>query len=352
MAMMGGGTIELGSNNSYSGGFTATMPLFAMPLYRGIQLGGVDRALAEEEIRGARVNLRGEVQTAFAGLLMARDSYRVMSESMRSAERTLENARRLASQGMVAEYDLIRAQVQVSNLQPAFVQAEQAVESAELLLKSLLNLPEEQAVLPLGTLADLASQLPTRSADSAGALTKNSQLRSLELQEEKLAYQLKMIEDTHLPTLSAVFNWQYMTQSNSFEFEKYKWVNTSMVGLQLNVPIFSGFTTVSKSQQMRIGQRAMALQRDYAAQQLEAKVSLTRNQMLAARESMEAGQAAIALSARGVEIARTRYAAGSGTLLELNDAEMAYTNAHLNYNKAVYAYIKAHVEYEKTLGEE
>ncbi len=369
MGMMGGGTIEIGSDNSYSAGLTATMPLFAMPMYRGIAISRIDQAIAKEDLRGAKVNLKGDVEAAFVGLLMARDSHGVMGESMRSAQMTLDNVTRLAKQGMVAEYDLIRAKVQVSNLRPAYVQTAQAVEAAELALRALLNLEAERAIVPVGSLDELAEGIsllatmgghPTAQAeDSTRAsghrdtlLASNTVLRNMRLQEDKLRYQHKMLKDTHLPTLSAVFNWQYMTQSNSFEFGNYRWVNTSMVGLQLNVPIFAGFTTVSKSQQLRIGQMALALQRDYTAQQLEVKAAVAKNQMLAARESMEASKAGIALAKRGVKIARTRYNGGSGTLIELNDAEMASTNAQLNYNKAVYAYIKAYVDYRKTLGVE
>ena len=67
---------------------------------------------------------------------------------------------------------------------------------------------------------------------------------------------------------------------------------------------------------------------------------------------MESGQEAIELARKGVDIARTRYQSGAGTLLELTDAEMALMRASLNYYQSVYNYVQAYIEYAKTRGEE
>ena len=69
--------------------------------------------------------------------------------------------------------------------------------------------------------------------------------------------------------------------------------------------------------------------------------------MNAARASMQASQAAQALAEQGVVIARGRYEVGAATLLELNDAEMALTQAALNYLKAEFDYIKLRLDLEK-----
>jgi hypothetical protein len=67
--------------------------------------------------------------------------------------------------------------------------------------------------------------------------------------------------------------------------------------------------------------------------------------MLASREGES-------MARQGVAIARTRFSAGAGTLLELNDAEMALTQASLNYHKAQYSFVLAYVRYMQLRGDE
>ena len=74
--------------------------------------------------------------------------------------------------------------------------------------------------------------------------------------------------------------------------------------------------------------------------------------MLAARESMLASREGESMARQGVAIARTRFSAGAGTLLELNDAEMALTQASLNYRKAQYSFVLAYVRYMQLRGDE
>lgn len=347
-----GPVLEIGSDNSYQGAVQAHLPLFAMPVYRGVQMGKIDQAIAEEDVRGTRLGIVGQVRLAFINLLLAHDSRDVMEESMARAETTLRNVEQLKAQGMVSEYDLLRARVQVGNLQPMLIQARQGVELAEMGLRALIGVAEEVQLLPLGSLDDLAEGLAPRVSTADTSMGSSSQIRMLELQEQKMHKQYELIRDSRWPVLAAFANYQVQTQANDFKFDDYRWVQTAVVGLQVSVPLFTGLTKLRQEQQVRLGAREVALQRSYAVQQVAIKVRMARQQMVAAHESMVAQRAAVELAARGREIASARYAAGAGNLLELNDAELALTQARLGYNQSIYAYVKAYVEYAMARGEE
>lgn len=55
---------------------------------------------------------------------------------------------------------------------------------------------------------------------------------------------------------------------------------------------------------------------------------------------------------KGYKIAQKRYDTGAGTLLEMNDAELALTQAKLNLNQSIYNYMVAKSDMEKVLGQE
>ena len=183
-------------------------------------------------------------------------------------------------------------------------------------------------------------------------IASNSNLKLLKLQEQRLLQQQRIVRAGHYPMLSAFANYQWQTQANDFNFDKYHWVEIALVGVQLNIPLFAGFTKYHQEQQLKIGVQRAAWQRSYTEQQLGIQRHALQEQMASARESMQACKEAVDLAQRGVTIARGRYNAGAGTILELTDAQMAHVQAHLNYYKAMFDYIKAAVEQDKLEGRE
>ena len=69
-------------------------------------------------------------------------------------------------------------------------------------------------------------------------------------------------------------------------------------------------------------------------------------------KKFNAAQKGVDQSKKGYEIAQKRYDTGSGTLLEMNDAELALTQARLNFNQAIYDYMVSKSDLEKTLGDQ
>ncbi|MBU2637265.1 MAG: TolC family protein, partial [Bacteroidetes bacterium] len=69
-----------------------------------------------------------------------------------------------------------------------------------------------------------------------------------------------------------------------------------------------------------------------------------------AKKRIEGQDRAIAQAEKGYEIAKSRYNNGLGTQLEINDAELALTQAKVNYYQAVYDYEVAKAELDQLLG--
>ena len=96
----------------------------------------------------------------------------------------------------------------------------------------------------------------------------------------------------------------------------------------------------------------IALQRDYARQQLDVQLRSALNDLMTARETMFAQEKTVAQARKAYRISDTRYRAGAGTILELNSAQLAQTQAQLNYSQAIYDYLSAKAEYDRLIGRE
>jgi len=346
----GNTTIEIGSDNSYSGAITAAMPLFNMSLFRNIQMTEVQMESALESARQSRINMISEVKKAYFNCLLANDSYNVMKRSIRNARENYDNIKRLFEQGAAAEYDVIRSEVQVRNLEPSLTEARNGREVSVLMLKILLGLERDMPVKFKEDLLTFNQLIETMPPAPQQDISNNSDIRQLNVQELQLDKQFDLTRAQRFPTLSAFVNFQYQTQANHFRFNEYEWAKPVVAGLQLQVPIFSGFSKRYQEKQVEISMEQLSFQRENVERQVSVSVLNAHSQMEAAAEKVESGKVGVKQAERGYKIAQTRYETGVGTLLELNDAEVALTQSQLNLNQARFEFLSARAEYEKLLG--
>lgn len=352
--MMGGQKyMEIGYKNSYTGSISAGLPLVNFSLWEQIKSKQCEIDLILEQARASKIDMTKQVKDAYFAVLLAKNSLKVLERSINNAKETLKSTEAGFEQGVVSEYDLIRAKVQVNNLNPSYIAAKNGLELAILQLKMILSLPQEQEIVFLENLEDFSDRIVSvTDAESERAVNNNSELRQLDLNIMSLQHNLKMVNSQHLPSLSAFGQYAYQTQAEDFRFSEYNWVGSAAVGLQLSIPIFNGRTVVNKAKQLKISLQELQLQKQYASDGIDLQIQSAINNMKAAQEQLSVNKDAIIQAERGYEIAKVRYQTGSGTILELNDSELSMTQANLNYQQSLYDFLTAQTNLEKVLGRE
>lgn len=203
-AMMGE-VIEVGTDNTYSGGLSVSLPVFAPALYKSISLTSTDVNLAVEKSRASRLDMVNQVTKAFFQLLLAQDSYEVLLKSYKQSEDNYNVVKAKYEQGTVSEYDKISADVQMRSLKPTVVSARNGVNLANLQLKVLMGMESDVKVAVEGNLKDYEMSMFTRQAmPRPDNLTNNSTLKQLELNALQLKQTLKLQYTNFMPTLSLI----------------------------------------------------------------------------------------------------------------------------------------------------
>ena len=353
------GGLSFGADNTFALQGDLTLPLFAPSVYRTLKMNDTQRAAAVESARASRIDLVAEVRKAFYNILLAEQSLAVLRESEATVQRTVDDTRVQYEHGLASEYDLLTAQVQLSNLRPTILQTENSIKLAKLMLKMYLSIPEEVEIEVEGELDAMRDEVLAGTDGLTSDVSQNSSLRSLELQEELLRRSLRAANAGRLPTLAA-FGTASWTGNDMEPFmgfgdgddSRYFWTHPISVGIQLSVPIFAGLTRMNKSRELKNQISQTTLQRMYARQQLDVQVRSALNDLLTARETMFAQELTVGQARKAYRISDTRYRAGAGTILELNSAQLAQTQAQLNFSQAIYDYLAAKAEYDRIVGRE
>ncbi len=369
--------LSFGADNSISTQASLSLPLFAPTVYETLKMNQTQLEQAVESARSSKINLANEVKKGFYNILLAEQSLVVLKESEKSIAETVANTEKMYAQGLASEYDLLSAQVQLSNLKPNIIQTENSIKTSKLLFKMYLGLPANADFTLVGTLDQMADQasvstIPTDSVD----ISNNTDLRSLDLQAQMLNHQLKLTNASRLPTIAAFSNFMFSGNDNTMDFgsmmgggmggpgagsgstgsgsttkKEWWWQHPLSAGITISIPLFSGGKNVNKVSEIRNSLSQLSLQREYLRQSVNIQVENAFNAILTAREKMASNEITVRQAQKAYDIALVRYNAGTSTILELNSSELSLTQAKLNYSQATYDYLAARADYEKIIGQ-
>lgn len=344
------GGLKVGRDNLYSTGFTASMPLISVPLWKSLRISGHDVEMSVEKARSSRIEMIDQVQQAFYGVLLARDAYTVFKQAYDNAVFNFTEIERKYEQGLLAEYDLIRANVNVKNAEPNMYDAENTLILAHWNLKALIGLDLEMEVECVGSLSEYENTILPDYLRTTMSLEGNSDLRQLDLQHKQLKTLEQMQKAQYYPSLALQFSYMWNSMNNDFKFKDYKWDPYSVLGVSLTIPIFSGGKRYSDVKQTRISILQLKDQRLNAERQLNVAAKQYRDQMSTCIKQYQAASAGVEQAEKSYAITMKRYETGEGTMLEINDAQLSLTQSQLNLNQSIYNYLVAKSALEKTMG--
>lgn len=354
--VMGDQSIAIGTDNTWSTGFSASMPLVNVPLWKSIQITGQDVELAVEKARGSKIDLIEQVKQSFFAVLLAKDSYDVYKENYATAVDNYNVVKDKYDAGKTSQYDLLTAEVAVRNAEPNMYNAQGNITVTLWQLKAVLGLDLNSEIACVGNLKDYEYELarvseedPMAAADTL-SLEKNSTLKQLEIQDEQLhkTYQSQLAK--YYPTLSGTISYNWNAMTNTFRFNQFNWTPYSVAGISLSIPIFSGGQRYYTLKQTKVQREQMALQIEETRKNLEVSITQSLSGLNTSAKQYNAAKKSIESAEKGNSIAHKRYEIGSGTLLEMQNSQLALMQSRLNLNSSIYNYLVTKSSLDKILG--
>ena len=348
-----GGGLEVGRWNTYSAGVSAAMPLVNAQLWKSIRISGLDVELAVEKARSSRLETVTQVKNAYFATLLAKEAFSVYKEVYENAVKNLEETQKKYDAQKVSEFELIRSKTSVANAIPNVYNAESSIILALWQLKAILGVDLDMNLDIAGKLGDYADQMyyEIHQHDSV-SLDHNTTMKQLAIQSEMLAQSIKLQKYANIPSLALAFNFSINAMTNDFNFSSYRWTPHSYVALSLNIPIFAGGKRYQAIRQAKNQYQQVQLQTDNTERQLKIAIRQSLTTMETNMKSYYSAQDAVAMAEKGYSIAEKAYQVGRSTLIELNDAQLALTQARLAEYQAIYNFVVAKAQLEQTLGQD
>ncbi|KQK25876.1 TolC family protein [Chryseobacterium aquaticum] len=292
------------------------------------------------------------VATAYYQVFVQEENLKTLNVSYTNTEKVRNVIKSLVDNGLAKGIDLDRTNVQLTNISANRQQLVNAVELSKNSLKFYMGVPIETDIELEEKTIEPKPELIAGNVD----LDTRTEVKVLQKNRELLQYNKKATEAYLYPTVGLQANYGWAGQGSKFPLTNginngVLWSDYSAIGLNINIPIFTGGATKSKIQQAEID----ILDIDQDIQNTQLSLSLDYKNSVTNIENalinIESMKNNVTLAEKVQKDTQANYQYGLATLTEVLDSENALTNAKQNYTTALLDYKQAEIKLIKAKGE-
>jgi outer membrane protein TolC len=323
--------------------------------------------------REARARVSVDAQRAYLQALYTQQVAALQDTNLAIATRRLAQVEQLEAAGRAARYDVLRARVARSSIEPLVIQARNDREIALIDLKRLLNIPVSRPVTLTTRLDGNAVRTVIRALVDTAATPDRPSLRSAELTVRARDEAIRVARADYWPTLSVSLASGYQAfpplgmgfpsklgessgdfctpVSTTQKCQNGGWFTDRSLLVSGSWPLFDGFRTRANIGIARANANIASLQLAQQREQVGLEVGRSRSELRRAIAAYDARQQTVAEATEAYQLAELRFASGLSTQLEVADAQLAMLNAQSGVVRSVYDLYLAAADLARALGQ-
>ena len=345
----GGVPLSMGQHENYDVSLSLHQVIFAWgKIYDAYRLSNIGRDIAKLSFERKQQEIRYSVTESFYGLLVLKEMANLVRESYGQLQRHEEAVRKRYEAGLVPQFELLRSQVQVANLKPRVIEAENGLKLAKNGFQMLLGMDLNREFEVTGELGLTEEEFVLEQLVEEG-LKNRIELRNLRNVEKMSEIGRSIIRRTNLPVVVAGAVYDYKKPSG---FTDNEWGSNITFNIGFSMPIFSGFKTLSQYKQASLDIVKAKLAREQLENGIVLDVKNSFYNFQTAKEAITAAQENLVQAEKALEIIDTRYKNGLATNLEYLDAQLAHMQAKTNHLNALKDFYTARASIYRAIGKE
>jgi outer membrane protein TolC len=343
----------LGQKWNSVAGVTLNQAIYDQSVFIGLKAAKSTREFYQINAQLTEEQVVEKVANAYYQVYVTRQNLNVLDNNLKNTTKVKDIIKGQFENGLAKKIDLDRTLVRISNINTQRQQTLNAVQLQENALKFLMGMPLETKIsIPETEFEVTATALSAQMPDA----TKRTEYLLLKKNEQLLEYQKKSVQAAYYPTLSLTGSYNYIGQGPEMPWFKKPadgvyWSDFAAIGLNLNVPIFTGFGTRAKVRQAEnklqsikvdLEETKLALDFEYenAKTQIDNSIISINNQ----KENAKLAQEVLTNT-------NNNYIQGLASLTDLLEAENELVAAQNNYTTALLDYKLAEIQLIKSKGE-
>jgi outer membrane protein TolC len=347
--VLGGGSITMGDVDNYSAGLAVTQPIFAGgSIPARLNSAKLFSLLTDETVRAAVQDVVYAAEHAYYDVLLSQHLVEISTDAVRSAKAHLDSVKQKRQGGIASDFDVLRAEVELSNFQAELIQNKNAINVSKAMLIKTMGVSQDSDFVLSDELTYVPSKVAMEEAVEA-AYRNRPDLLGKEFDIRVQREQLKIARSRYLPVISGYYS-NTWSKPDPHTMMLIEWGHAWQAGLTATLPIFDGFSREGQivSQKARLKQAQIGL----VDAEETALFELTKSQLSIenATEFVESQRLNLTRAREGLRLAEVGYREGTNTQVEMIDAQAALTTAQANYYQAIYSHVIAKLDLQKAMG--
>ncbi len=344
--------IQFGTEQNLTLTGTVSQLVFDGSYIVGLQAARVFRELSERNYQRSETEVKSMVTQTYYLALVSSENLAIIRENLINMEKTLSETEKLFEAGFTDAINVDQLKLTVSNMKNTINNLERQEKITLDMLKFQMGMDVENELLLSDNLQSLFENvsleiLSVQNFDPANHID----FRIMESQErmQLMAYRREI--SFYLPSINASYTRQESAQRNEFNFFQSgeSWFPTSIIGLNLNIPIFSSGLRRSKVQQAKLELEKAKNNKERVFQSLLLQKQEATAEINTAMESFNTEKENLELAEKIMKRTRIMFREGMATSLELTQASDQMLTTQANFVNAMFELLEAKTKLEKAL---
>lgn len=345
---IGGRSITIGDVDNYSVGLQVTQPLFRAGAASAIRAAKLYALSANEQVRGTVQAVIYDVAKGYYDTLLAQHLYTVNSGAVESAKAHLNSVQVKRNQGVASDFDVLRAQVDVSNFEAEMIQQRNRIHLAKAQLLKTLGASQSSEIM-LSDSLEYAAMKPVLDEAVRLAYENRPDLYQADLNVRIQREALAVANSNYWPKIDAWFR-QDWAKPDPHVPMYIEWGNAWTAGVSATLPLFDGFRREGRIVQERERLKQREIQLIDAEDRTLLEIQQAIFSVLDAEEFVASQAMNLDRAKEALRLAEVGYRQGIQETVAVTEARSALTRAQGLYYQAVYTHSLARVTLQKAMG--
>jgi outer membrane protein TolC len=342
---------KFGTQHNATVGGTLSQLIFSGEYIVGLQASRAFYQSSAQAFQKTEIETRSTIAQNYYLVLMLAETKRILGDQTSAFEKTVYETDEALKNGLIEDITVDQLKINLQNLKNTVTSMDRNIQNAKNLLKFQMGMDISEEIVLKDSLPSLLSQIVAEVIPPAEfRLSNHIDYKMMETNEKLLLLSYKREQSTYLPTLAAFFTYQKRAMRNEFDiFKKGEWYPTSIIGLNMEIPIFSSGMKHFKVQQARLALEKMKVSKEQVGQALKMGAENARSNYNNAVEKFITEKQNKELSSNIYKKTMIKFKEGISSSTELTQIQSQYLGSLTNYYSAVYDMLTAKTNYDKAI---
>jgi outer membrane protein TolC len=343
--------LQFGTQFNATGEIDASQILFDGSYLVGLEAVKTYKDLSSQSLTLANIQAIAAVEKAYYYALVTNWKLQMTTADANRLKKLMDETEKMYQAGFTQKVDFDRIKVNYNNVKTLETTMAKFLTLSYKSLKFQMGMPIKDSIALTDSLQNTPIN-PDLSADTS--FKASSRIEYAIAQTNLYGSRLQVRKDRYgyLPSLVLTGSVNRVNQGETTDFfnGSQPWYPTAIVGLRLSIPIFDGLQKNYRTQEDKYTMQESELQLSTLKESISLEISTSSTNLENALEDLKNQHENMQLAQSVEHDTKIQYEAGTGSNLEVVDAETSLTEAETNYYNSLYNALVANVDYEQAKG--